>query len=392
MDQSGHNWIDGRAVPAAAGGWYEIDVDGAPLGRWPRSCARDLAQACAAARAAEAGWRGLGATARRTRLAPAAAALLAQPDPGGAASRVLEFGAAELARHLEDLEEALGDALERALDLDRSALGARDGPCLLAPAWSETWRDPARRVFYALRAGRPVLFVPDPELPMVGDALARALADLPPGVFQVLHDDGRTLLRAARGDGGLASLHPAGERVAGDAPLAADGDPRAPFEERRALRRGVHAVTADVDLAEQAYAVVERCVGRTHALSGSRPGQVGRVLCAARIFARFSAALLAELDRHADVARPLAIARRTQAATLEHAFALGLDEGATAIFTGPLREHRLFPVVFTNVEPRMGLARLARPCALLCLVRIPHGADPRAVLARLDARDRESVS
>src|SRR6185503_3307684 len=64
----------------------------------------------------------------------------------------------------------------------------------------------ARAAFSALLAGRGVILVSDPHSPMLADALARALARLPQGAVSVLHDDGRTLLRAAAADARIGSL------------------------------------------------------------------------------------------------------------------------------------------------------------------------------------------
>jgi len=380
----GHNWIDGETREAVAGGWYELsEADGrADLGRWPRSNAEDLELALDAAHSAERAWRAMGAGAREDRLRACAADFVDAPDPDGLGARALGLDDHEARDHLDGLATAVEEALAGAPDLARGTLGAREGPCLLAPSWAATWHAPARAVFFALRAGRPVLLAPDGRLPVVGDALRRALADLPPGVFQVLHDDGRTLLRAAleAPPSRVSSLVLAQER-AGPLP-----EPAAHVEvvpPRRASR----VVDPTRDLRHEAQDVIDGAIGRARALSGSRPGHVGRVLVPERAFSRFGELLLEELESSADTASPLESARRAQRAMLENAFALGLDEGATAVFTGPAREHRAFPVVFTNVERGMRIARLGSPCALLLLMRAHDLRAAHAAALRLDQEE-----
>jgi acyl-CoA reductase-like NAD-dependent aldehyde dehydrogenase len=382
----GYNWIDGEARAAVGESWYELaDADGlADLGRWPRSNGADLDAALDAARAAERGWRDPGAGAREDRLRACAAAFLDAPDPDGIGARALGFDAEEARAHLDGLSDAVGGALAGAPDLARGTLGAREGPCLLAPSWTETWHAPSRAVFFALRAGRPVILAPDGRLPVVGDALRRALAELPPGVFQIVHDDGRTLVRAAleASPQRLQSLVAAQDRCGPLAEPAAHVDVVPP-------RRASSVVDPSRDLRQEARRILDGAIGRVRALSGSRPGQIGRVVVPERAFSHFGELLLADLETSPDAANPLGSARRAQRPALENAFALGLDEGATAVFTGPGREHRLFPVVFTNVERGMRIARFSTPCALLVLLRAPDLRAAHAAAARLD---REELS
>ncbi len=384
MPLRGHNWIDGEARESVSGAWYELseaDSQG-DLGRWPRSNGDDLELALDAARAAEPAWRELGTGAREDRLRACAADFVDAPDPDGLGARALGLDEEEARDHRDGLAYAVDAALTGAPDLARGTLGAREGPCLLAPSWAATWDAPARAAFFALRAGRPVILAPDGSLPVVGDALRRALADLPPGVFQVLHDDGRTLVRASLDvpSSRLSSVVVAQER---SGPVAE----RAAHVEVVPPRRSSRVVDPDLDLRHEAQRVIDDAIGRARALSGSRPGQVGRVLVPERAFSRFGELLLEELESSAAAASPLESALRAQRTALENAFALGLDEGATAVFTGPGREHRLFPVVFTNVERGMRIARLAGPCGLLLLLRAHDLRAAHAAALRLDQEE-----
>jgi acyl-CoA reductase-like NAD-dependent aldehyde dehydrogenase len=205
-----------------------------------------------------------------------------------------------------------------------------------------------------------------------------------------------------------------------------------------ALCNASYLVARDADPALAAREVVERAFGRVWALSGQRPGSIGRVLCHERSFSRFSAELLLEIERHPDASRPLAA---REAATLDHlrrAHELGLDEGATLVYSRaeaparsgaartdassrssatesssastrassqaasaasapsrgsapdlsrePRAEAMLWPAVFTNVEEHMRIAWLGRPAPILCLMRVASDESGGA-LARAIERD-----
>jgi len=380
----GHNWIDGAFVEAASGAWFELpaaDGRGPSLGRWPRSAEDDLEIALVAAREAEPAWRALGPAAREELLRAAAARLQEDPDPDGTGQRALGFEAHELAQHLRGLDAALAEGLSPGGALARGPLGAREGPCLLAPAWSSGWHAPARAALFALRAGRPVILAPDGLLPGAGDALRAALEHLPRGVFAVLHDDGRTLVRAATRRRDLPTAVVSAERLDAEPEAAAHVAVVHP-------RRASAVIDPGSDLEAQVERALASAIGRARALSGSRSGQTGRVIAPERVFARVGDLVLARLAASRDAARPLPVAARTQVPHLESALALGLDEGATAVLTGSEREAGLFPLVFTNVEPGMRVARLGAPCGLLLLLRARDLRAAHAAAARLDLEVR----
>jgi hypothetical protein len=107
-------------------------------------------------------------------------------------------------------------------------------------------------------------------------------------------------------------------------------------------------------------------------------------VCHERSFSRFSAALLAELERTGDFERPVPLLERATRLHLGHARTLGLDEGATPV----LVRRESAASVFTNVDERMRLAALARCAPLLVLLRATSDEDAEAIAARLDGDAR----
>lgn len=295
------------------------------------------------------------------------------------------------------LVERLLAGTDRSLpELDSRIVGAH----VVAFDWTEAWSGPARFVFGSLMNGRALVAVSDPRVPMIADGLARALGDCSEGAVCVLHDDGRTVVRAAFDHDGVARLHlPSTSEAALE--LGARAEPErvrviergfgagveATHEKRlcvRALANVSYLVREDRDLGVQAEEVVERAFGRVGALSGFAPGRVGRVLAPARVFSRFTELLLDVLENDPDASDPLRLARALARPHVEHAFALGHDEGAAAIFTGFENDDLTFPLVFTNVDARMKLARSARPAPVLCLMRVANETSARELAARID--------
>jgi acyl-CoA reductase-like NAD-dependent aldehyde dehydrogenase len=316
----------------------------------------------------------------------------------------LGLTADEVEVHVEPLEWGPDDVLEgRDRSFARVSGSARFGPMLFACDWSEMWSQPVRTCFAALLAGRTLVAVSDARVPMIADSLSRALRGLPPGVFNVLHDDGLTLLRAAALDARVGSIH-----VPSTSPAATDLETRAgqvasiPIEhgfgagiERstaptlavRRIESASFVVRADHDLEDQARELVARAFSRAWALSGARPGRAARAICPVRHFSRFSEHVLEVLAAYRDAKHPLGIVRALLASEVERATRLGHDEGATAVFTGSAESELGFPLVFTNVEERMRLAQIERPVPVLCLMRAQDEARARSMAARLDARE-----
>jgi acyl-CoA reductase-like NAD-dependent aldehyde dehydrogenase len=429
------NWIGGEWIPARFAHTFEPDAgsESGARARFPRSSAADVDAALAACARARAQWSARSVDERRAVLVEAARQLARDPDPGGLLAAALGASRDELAQHARDLARQLEHDLARERDRSRGRTAPSMRVC--APHWSELWLAPAREILGALLSGSSIVLLSDRHAPFLAEAIARSLdaASLAPGVLALLHDDGDACLNAllaheevdvvsvaaprarireierraqrlrarSRPDPAPARGPSAAERAARLRFGSGVDDRPGPVLDARCLRNATYMVNADADPDAAAREVVARAFGRSQALSGQLPGSIGRVACHERSFSRFSAALLERLDRDADVARPLCA---LDPATLEHARRareLGLDEGATLVFSRPKtrasddaggeqasRERRpeaiLWPTVFTNVEEHMRLAWLGRPAPVLCLMRVPSDERGAAMARDLD--------
>lgn len=377
MTFAGSNWIAGRRVEAVSGARFELTRGE----RWPRSDERDVRVARAFAADHAASWRARGLLERRELLARAFEELAFDRD-----------GCARAARQLALAPEALQDECERAadaaatvlrsvpLDLARSRLSSGEGACALRFEWNELVVEPARELAAALSAGRSVLLVADGRAPALADLFARALADLPAGVFACLVDDGLTAWRAA-------CEEPAFELVRGathdddDASELVRAGARA-FA--RPLRSRSLVVRVDDDLEDLVPRIARLAFGREDALCGVRPGAIGRVLLPHRVFSRASELVLDAVAALPHAREPLPLARSTCAAELERALALANDEGATIVASTWAARAFPFPVVVTNVHAAMQTARATRPLPLLRLLRTRDEREALRLGARLD--------
>ncbi|MHC4262228.1 MAG: hypothetical protein ACYSWX_06900 [Planctomycetota bacterium] len=169
--------------------------------------------------------------------------------------------------------------------------------------WSSHWTDLADRALLTLeesfRAGRPVLWLGDDELPEVCWSVTTRL------------------LEAGLEPAALALLHAC--------------DPALRSQSRRDAERTMLEVV--VGPSDDLEAAAAHCVGAAFGdlptLGGRRAGGVGLVWCAARRFAEFTEALVAAIDALEEpLLEPLdGGARRDLARTVERA----LDHGATPI-------------------------------------------------------------
>jgi hypothetical protein len=426
------NWIGGEWRAAGRGKSYGLCAfGGAASTRWPRSDGDDLALALAAAGEGGAAWRSWTRAERVELLEDALATDLFLGDPQGQLAGRLGAGAWEIEEWVQEARRRGAQVLRRRGEPRR--LGPASPPLTTSapspaasPALSHGPRLPGppttallrvhgaalfsglvQRLWPLLLEGWAVILIADPALPMLARELALALdhADLPPGALSLLCDDGASALRAgllAQGIG-LAHLLELGERRAEVLELAArprgergarggQGDrgrgappgpgPEVHFE---SLAGSTRVVLAGDDPERAARASALGALGRVQALSGQREGQAGRVVVHRRHFSRFTQALLAELDHLArEAAGPLALLDPELPRYVERLRRLGLDEGATLLrgdsgtWFGPAgaagshargRDVTLDPLVFTNVEPRMRLARAQRPAPLLRLLR-----------------------
>ncbi|MFO1010648.1 MAG: aldehyde dehydrogenase family protein [Planctomycetota bacterium] len=403
------HWIAGTWTPPHGGNAFRVACGADESAEYPRASAADVDAALAALERAGRTWCARSASERRAALAPALQRFVADPDPDARFAARLGWTPEEASDARDELADALHGGVREG---GRGALGGVFAPCagtvLVRRDWSELHAALAREVVALLAHGRSVLLLSDPAAPMLADALARAIAagaaDAP---IAVLHDDGFETLAHALRDPRVRGLSASGpsarlrelERRLHDV-HADDGDrggfgagvDEPPCVERslRVLRNTSRIVRRSADPVAEARAVVAGAFGRRDALSGQAPGAIGRVLCHERSLSSFTAALLAELAANADVARPL---RALDAALVEHhrrAFELGLDEGATPIFTPGDRPDAASEasgpraVVFTNVEEHMRLAWLGRPAPLLGLARVESDARAEELAHALD--------
>lgn len=345
-------------------------------------------------------------------LARAASQLASAPDPHGWLARRAGLDEREIELLHADLRVRLDAALHAHAPRAAPNPAARSGepaPVALVRAdATELLGSLAGSVFARLAGGWRVLIVSDPHAPMLATRVVEVLleAGVARDSIALLHEDGDVVLRRAIVESGerLGALEFSGssarvralERWLHEAEARGARAPRRELERRvRVLANQSRIVRADDDVEAQARAIAHSAFARVPALGGQAPTVPGRVLCHERVFSRFTAALLAELAASDDVARPL---RALDPALCEHvaqAFALGLDEGATAVFTPADRARvarsseeavalELAPLVFTNVEEHMRLAWLGRPAPILCLLRVPSEARALELAAELD--------
>ncbi|MCC7011558.1 MAG: aldehyde dehydrogenase family protein [Planctomycetes bacterium] len=393
MERNEHlNWIGERWCAADAGATYEL---GARIGGpecWPRSRAADVRAALRANATAADGWSALARARRWELLARIADAL--------------DFEA--LARELEpDLGLDAGEARARceedvfrfreALELLRDGEPA-SGVGVFRAHWSDFVGGLAMRVAPHLLAGQAVLVLSDPRLPRAAEALARACerAALPAGVITLLHDDGSECGDCALESAGLAFVRWK-ERDERLDELVSRHAVR--VETSWQLWRATNATTvveSSADPALEALRVVESFCGRSSTLSGQHPGAIARVLCHERLFSRFTEELLGRLETAPDVRHAVPALDADLDDHLRRAWSLGLDEGATPIFGSAPSDRGdsdvsrgACGIVFTNVDPRSGLARLTRPAPVLGLIRVASDSRARELQRELDGSPKK---
>jgi len=288
------------------------------------------------------------------------------------------WSAAEWAEHL--CEE-----LPRAPELP----AAVEGVVCVAPHASELALEPLVRVLAHLERGERVLLVAPKELAELGEVWKAVLAGVPG--WACVEDDGLGVLRAVLANREVRGFEASGPpaRIPELAELAHGCEGRVALDFRTLRNTSLLVRRAD-DAEECARLAARRAFGRVASLTGQRAGALGRVVCHERSFSRFSAALLAELERTGDIERqtdferPVPLLERETRAHLAAARALGLDEGATLVLAG--REPPA--CVFTNVDERLQLATLARCAPLLVLLRTTSDEEGAALAARLDGDAR----
>lgn len=440
------NWISGSWRPASAGQGFSVDSLVAPFGPrgdWPRSTAADVDLALAAGHSPASEWARMGSRER-------AELLTAALDRLEEAQGLAEALSAGLGLDPVEARELLHEDFLRGregLELVReSSAPTGAGLGIFQAHWSDLAGSLLGRLAARLLGGSTAVVLADPRLPEAAEAVARALeaAGLPPGVANLVFDDGLTCLRAALGSPGLAWVRLRGLREDLDQ-LSAMWQPGA-FGAGLTqwtmwpLSSSVLVVASASDPAAEAQRVVERGLSPSATLCGQLPDRIGRVLCHQRQLSRFTEELLARLEERADIERPRPLVEPRLLDWLGEAWALGLDEGAAPILgeapiegvrrpsqargqpaqatPGPAAgtgmeaggrpsdegegERSLgeqsagergggrpprsaSPVVFTNVEAGGRLLRLERPAPLLRLVRVASDDEAHALRRALES-------
>lgn len=406
------NLIAGRSAPSKAGlfaltargpgGKSKYQGAGGELGQWPRSGAHAVAAAIEGLATSppraqladldqlDAGWREL--------LRMAGGAQGAGPADSAAAPGGFEAG-------LELLPARLGCSRKAAHELllmgrySSFGFGARDLGNGVPVALFCHWSDPLDALFAVvaecLFQGRPVLLLPDPDLPMAGAAIAQALLAVGLdgtglAVLHALDTEGWIALAAATGH--EQSLHATG-RISVDQKLELT-----PFGQHNAdlleLINGLATPReaewiAPAALLESpcdparvrlaAAALARAAFGAGHGFGGVAHGAPLLACIPRAAFSAFTAALVVELDTLATTANPpLAFlgssGRHSVRARYDELWKAGLDEGATLITGGAATVHspggvHLHPGLLVNIDGDSGLFDLGEPLGVLRLQR-----------------------
>ena len=292
----------------------------------------------------------------------------------------------------DELADALGleseetepelEALSR-LDLARlpRASGGAGGTTVVVGHWSQLLADLVTAVAAELAVGRRVVLAGAADLTLSGHALGEAAeaAGLPPDALWVLHG-------LTAGTALAAWAEPAA-----DAGLTVAGRASSPTERQRiagtAARLGVDA--SALTACRAAVACVRRgdepgeagrriaaTFGRWPFLGGQRHGAPTRWLVDEHRFADTTAALLVELEAQRGET-PVPPFEDRAPGDLLRALRHGVGEGATLIH-GPDEQARDVwqPAVLTNCELHQRVVADPTPRPLVCLLRVPRGADP----------------
>ena len=415
-------WIGGQRVPSASGLEFQLGArDGSEVmrGPWPRCGPEDVRGALAAADGAQDGWR---RTPRAERLELLLACLThLESELDGELSEHL---APALGRPAVELRRLLGEDLFRAREslelLREGGAPTTAGAGLFVAHWGDLCGGLLARLGRRLLEGSSAVLVADPLVPETADLVSRALEAVggPPGLVNLLVDEGRELVRHGLDRTGLAWIRLRGGRRELER-LARMRGPEvfgAGLTEWEAwpLSSRVHLVTEGDDPVAAAELVVRDALEPATTLFGQLPDRIGRVLVHTRQVSAFTQALLERLDGNEALSRPTPLVEPGRFAWLAEAWSLGLDEGAAPIFgeapadadrredgseSGPdalisagepaerrSREpRRVRPIVFTNVDVEGRLLRLEEPGPLLRLCRVESDERGHALKRALEA-------
>lgn len=350
-----------------------------PVGTWPRADEALIVEALEASRAGRASWLALSAVERAACLRRVLEHLLANHAWSSHLGSFLGVQPGEIAGEQTELERLIrGEPSGADSGASRPArtaeLGAEVG--VVFARWTDFVSGLYQRIATQLASDRGVVVLSDNRWPVSADALGAAIsaAGMPTGVVSIVHGLSAplrdTLIAMA------ASVAP--DESEGHLLLRAQ---TVPFT----LDLGGHeqsnrsiVVREECELAQTALEVVDQAFGRASSLSGQRPGRVARVICNVRVFSRFCEHLLTAIEGSVDVKQPIPQIDNEAINAVRALWNLGLDEGATLIFGGECfeaapgsraRDPRVWPAIYSNVDPEMALSRMRQTVPVLCLIR-----------------------
>jgi acyl-CoA reductase-like NAD-dependent aldehyde dehydrogenase len=198
--------LDGAWVPGPAEVLDVVDPSsGAVVGRVPLCGAAEVEAAVTGAAKAARGWARTAPAERAAALTAAARRLRDRVDelaelqsreggkPLGDSRGGVEAGIGTLEQYAELGPLHRGKTLQGGWDATDLMLWEPRGVCAVLTPWNDPVAIALQGLAAALAVGNTVVFKPSERTPLACAAVAAVLADeLPPGVLQVLHGDGRT--------------------------------------------------------------------------------------------------------------------------------------------------------------------------------------------------------
>ncbi len=369
-----------------------------PVGTWPRANEAQVVEALEATRAGRAAWLALSAVERAECFRRVLEHLCANTAWSEHLKRYLGIGPRELESELATLKEWLqADELpaESAPKTSGSTTELIAELGIVFANWTELISGLFRRVSAQLNRDRGVVVISDSRWPVSGDALASALssAGIPTGVVSVLHGLSAplcdTLVELSASQAASESDEHATLRSL-TIPIALD------LGRTEGANRSIvvnRATEAEGKLASTAAQVVQEAFGRVATFSGQRPGRVARVICNVRVYSSFTEHLIQAMESANDIQSPIPLIDNDSITSVRALWNLGLDEGATLIFGGEsfapapgsrIRETRVWPAIYSNVDPEMALSRFRETAPVLCLIRAETDEAAEALARDLD--------
>ena len=403
------NLIAGASAPSKAGLFALASrvigregKRGGELGKWPRSGAREVAAAIDGLEASgaceqlasldqlEAGWREL-------------LAMASGKGCSGTASSDDDLPVFDAG--LEQLHTRLGTSRSSALELlfeghfSSFGFGAGDfgseGAVVVFCHWSDPMSTLFSTVAECLFQGRPVLLLPDPDLPMAGAAIAQALlaVGLNRACIAVLHaldTEGWIALADVAGEGRIPHIM---GRISVDTKLelSAYGQHNSglqilveglstPTESEWHVPASLGESPLDPALVRQAASSLARAAfGPGCGFGGVANGAPLLARIPRLAFASFTEALVAEIDgicmgKNPPLAFLGPASRHSVRARYDELWKAGLDEGATLVTGGMVKAHNadgihLHPGLLVNIDGDSGLFDLGEPLGVLRLQR-----------------------